>query len=213
MAQIYHWNVQGFRDSYEKYVYKQKGCKAKHIKSCVCTGKIATYCRQYFTSMKVFELRANSIIQHFNLSAGSRVLVAGCALGFLMEELQKLGMVPYGFDNSPYIQSLAKDIKNPEKVQFPIHDIDLASTTFVQDIQNATGHTTFDCVITEDVLPSFDDFTQIMTNCDLVSTKVAHIIDLDCGEAFTNKTAEEWIAVNPTHVWTNHSGDVLNANN
>ena len=213
MAQIYNWNVQGFRDSYEKYVYKQKGCKAKHIKSCVCTGKMATYCRQYFTSMKVFELRAQRIKAQFNLATGSRVLVAGCALGFLMEELQKLGMVVYVFDNSPYIQQLVNEPKNPEKVQFPIHNIDIASTNFISEIQEATGHTTFDCIITEDVLPSFDDFTQIITNCNSVSQKVFHIIDLDCGETFTNKTAAEWIDINPSHTWANHEGEVLNANN
>jgi 2-polyprenyl-3-methyl-5-hydroxy-6-metoxy-1,4-benzoquinol methylase len=213
MAQIYNWNVEGFRGAYEKYVYKQKGCKAKHIRSCVCTGKMATYCRQYFVSMKLFELRAKRIVQEMNLATGSRILVAGCALGFLMEELQKLGMVVYGFDSSPYIQQLAKDPKNSEKVQFPIHNIDIASTNFVQEIQTATGHTTFDCIVTEDVLPSFDEFTQIMINCNAVSQKVFHIVDLDCGDVFTNKTAVEWITVNPIHTWANHEGEVLNADN
>jgi hypothetical protein len=213
MAQIYNWNVDGFRNSYEKYVYKQKGCKAKHIKSCVCTGKMATYCRQYFTSMKMFDVRAQHIVTHFNLAAGSRVLVAGCALGFLMESLQKLGMVVYGFDNSSYIQLLTKDPKNPEKIQFPIHNIDIASTDFITEIQQATGHSTFDCIVTEDVLPSFNDFTQIITNCNSVSQKVFHIVDLDCGEVFTNKTVVEWIAVNPSHTWANHEGEVLNADN
>lgn len=213
MAQIYNWNVEGFRGAYEKYVYKQKGCKAKHIRSCVCTGKMATYCRQYFVSMKLFELRAKSIVQQMNLAVGSRILVAGCALGFLMEELQKLGMVVYGFDNSPYIQSLAKDPKNPEKVAFPIHNIDIASSRFVQDVQTATGHSTFDCVVTEDILPSFDTFSQIITNCDSVSQKTFHIVDLECGEDFTNKTEEEWIAVHPSHTWANLEGVVLNADN
>jgi 2-polyprenyl-3-methyl-5-hydroxy-6-metoxy-1,4-benzoquinol methylase len=163
--------------------------------------------------MKLFELRAKRIVQEMNLATGSRILVAGCALGFLMEELQKLGMVVYGFDSSPYIQQLAKDPKNSEKVQFPIHNIDIASTNFVQEIQTATGHTTFDCIVTEDVLPSFDEFTQIMINCNAVSQKVFHIVDLDCGDVFTNKTAVEWITVNPIHTWANHEGEVLNADN
>jgi len=213
MAQIYNWNLQGFHGAYEKYVYKQRGCKAKMIKNCVCNGRMATYCRQYFTSMKLFELRAQRIIQHFNLAPGSRILVGGCALGFLMEELQKLGMTVYGFDNSNYIQQLAKDPKNPEKIKFPIYDIDLASTNFAQEIQNTTGHSTFDCIVTEDVLPSFDEFSQIIANCNLISQKVFHIVDLDCGEDFTNKTSTEWIAINLSHTWANHEGVVLNANN
>jgi len=213
MAQIYNWNVQGFRNSYEKYYYKAQECKAKYIRHCGCTGRMETYTRNFFSSMKLFQTRATNIITHFNLVPGSRVLVAGCAFGFLMEELQKLGIVVYGFDNSPYIQQLASAPKNPIKVQFPIHNIDIASTNFTTQIQQATGHTTFDCIVTEDVLPSFDDFTQIMTNCNSVSQKVFHIVDLDCGEEFTNKTAAEWIAVNPSHTWANHEGVVLNANN
>lgn len=213
MTQIYNWNVQGFHGAYEKYVYKQRGCKAKLIKSCTCNGRMATYCRQYFTSMKPFEVRAQRIVQHFNLAVGSRILVAGCALGFLMEALQKLGMVVYGFDNSQYIQQLVNDPKNPEKVIFPIYNIDLTSNNFLQEIQQATGHTTFDCVITEDVLPSLGEFTQSINNCNAVSQKVFHIVDLDCGEEFTNKTATEWIAVNSSHTWANHEGLVLNADN
>ena len=213
MAQIYNWNVQGFRNSYEKYYYKQQECRAKLIRNCACTGRMETYSRNFFTSMKMFDIRAEHIVNHFNLAQGSRVLVAGCAFGFLMESLQKLGMVPYGFDNSPYIQQLAKDNKNPMKVQFPIHNIDIVSTNFVQDIQQETGHTIFDCIVTEDVLPSFDNFTQILTNCNSVSQKVFHIVDLECGEVFTNKTAAEWISVNPLHTWANHEGVVLNGNN
>lgn len=212
MAQIYTWNVQGFRNSYEKYYYKPKECRAKVIRNCACTGRMETYSRNFFTSMKLFEQRAHSIVEHFNLAAGSRVLVAGCAFGFLMEQLQKLGMIPYGFDNSTFIQQLASNPQNSQKVQFPIHNIDIASTKFVQEIQKATGHSTFDCVVTEDVLPSFDNFTQIITNCNAVSQKVFHIVDLECGEEFTNKTAQEWIAVNPSHKWANHEGVVLNAN-
>jgi 2-polyprenyl-3-methyl-5-hydroxy-6-metoxy-1,4-benzoquinol methylase len=212
MAQIYNWNVQGFRNSYEKYYYKQKECRAKYIRSCACTGRMETYSRNFFPTLRLFEIRAQHIVQHFNLSVGSRVLVGGCAFGFLMEELQKLGMVVYGFDNSPYIQQLSKAPNNPMKVQFPIHNIDIASTKFVQEIQKATGHTSFDCIVTEDVLSSFNEFTQIIQNCNAVSTRVAHIIDLDCSEEFTKKSASEWITVYPSHVWTNHIGEPLDAN-
>lgn len=213
MAQIYNWNVQGFRGAYEKYYYKARECRAKIIRNCSCTGRMETYSRNFFTSMKLFDHRAQYVVDHFQLAPGSRVLVAGCGFGFIMEGLQKLGMIPYGFDNSPYIQQLAKDRKNPMKIQFPVHNINIESTNFVQDIQQATGHTSFDCIITEDLLPSFDSFTQIINNCNAVSQKVFHIIDLECGEEFTNKTITDWIAVNPLHTWANNEGVVLNANN
>ena len=213
MTQIYNWNVQGFRNAYEKYFYRSRECKAKYIRNCSCTGRMETYSRDFFNTMRQFDIRAKHIVDHYNLQPGSNILVAGCAFGFLMESLQKLGMVVYGFDNSPYIQQLTKAPKNPMKVKFPIHNIDIESSTFLADVQDATNQIIFDCIVTEDVLPSFDDFTQIITNCNSVSNNVFHIIDLNCGEQFTNKTAQEWIDVYPHHTWANIDGEVLNANN
>lgn len=219
MAQIYKWDLQGWRDSYSKYVYIQKECGAKSIKICKCTGRIETYSRKYFHSMEIFRLRATNIINHLQLPQGSKVLVIGAAFGFLMEQLQKSGMVPYGLDNSQYIHQQINMPKNPNKVVFPIHDIDVTSNTFTQQVQSMMGLSKFDCVITEDVLTSHNTFTEILNNCEAVldTTKskkhIVHLVDLTAGPMFTVKSSQDWVAVQPTHIWTDIAGEVLNVNN
>lgn len=219
MAQIYTWDLQGWRDSYSKYVYIQKECGAKNIKICKCTGRIETYSRNYFRSMEIFRLRATNIVNHLQLPQGSKILVVGTAFGFLMEQLQKLGMVPYGLDNSNYIQQQVNMPKNPQRIQFPIHDIDVTSNTFVQQVQSKIGISKFDCIITEDVLTSHDTFTTILNNCeavlDVTKTKkhIVHLVDLTAGPMFMIKSTHDWIAVQPQHTWTDIAGEVLNADN
>ncbi len=219
MAQIYTWDLQGWRDSYSKYVYIQKECGAKSIKICKCTGRIETYARKYFHSMEIFRLRATHIVNHLQLPQNSKILVVGCAFGFLMEQLQKIGMVPYGLDNSNYIHQQVNMPKNPQKLVFPIHDIDATSNTFVQQVQSKMGLSQFDCVITEDVLTSHDTFTSILNNCEAVlnpiksKKHIVHLVDLTSGEMFTRKTPEHWVAVQPNHTWTDIAGEVLNVNN
>jgi len=219
MAQIYRWDLQGFRDSYLKYYYLQKECGASHIKLCKCTGRMETYSRKFFTSMELFRLRATNIAVGTQMPVGSSILVAGAALGFLMEEFEKLGMKVHGFDNSNYIQQQIRLPKNPNDVKFPIHDIDLLSNTFVNQIRTATGVQHFDYIITEDVLTSHDSFDEIMNKCETLlkptkpKTNIIHLVDLTPGLTFTKKTVAEWITVEPTHTWTDTSGEILNANN
>lgn len=218
MAQIYTWDLQGWRDSYSKYVYIQRECGAKTIQICKCTGRIETYSRKYFSSMEIFRLRATNIVNRLKLPPGSKILVIGTAFGFLMEQLKTLGMIPYGLDNSQYIHQQINLPKNPHRVQFPIHDIDVTSTTFVQQVQSKMGISKFDCIITEDVLTSHNTFTTILNNCESIldtsKTKnhIVHLLDLTAGPKFTVKSISDWIIVQPQHTWTDIAGEVLNAN-
>jgi 2-polyprenyl-3-methyl-5-hydroxy-6-metoxy-1,4-benzoquinol methylase len=219
MAQIYKWDLQGFRDSYSKYVYIQKECGQSRIQLCKCTGRIETYSRKFFSSNELFRLRATNIALTAQMAVGSTVLVAGAAFGFLMEEFEKLGMHVYGFDNSQYIHQQIRLPKNPNQVQFSIHNIDLLSSTFTTQIQLATGRTHFDFIITEDLLTSHDTFDVITHNCESVLTplkpksNIIHLIDLTPGLNFTKKSEEEWVNVEPSHSWVNMSGEILNGNN
>jgi 2-polyprenyl-3-methyl-5-hydroxy-6-metoxy-1,4-benzoquinol methylase len=178
-----------------------------------------TYSRKFFTSNELFRLRATNIAIGAKMTVGSTVLVAGAALGFLMEELEKLGMKVHGFDNSNYIHQQIRLPKNPNDVKFPIHDIDLLSNTFTNQIRTATKVQHFDFIITEDVLTSHDSFDVILRNCESVlaptkpKSNIIHLVDLTPGLHFTKKSATEWIAVEPTHSWTDASGELLNGNN
>lgn len=219
MAQIYTWDLQGWRDSYSTYLYIQKECGAKHVRICKCTGRIETYSRKFFTSMAMFTVRARNIVNQLQLAQGSKILVIGVAFGFLMEELEKLGMIVYGLDNSHYIHQQINLPKNPQKVKYPIKNIDATSSTFVNEVHAGMGVSQFDCIITEDVLTSHDTFNEIFDNCESVLhpskplSRIVHLVDLTPGEQFTRKSSIEWVASRSTHTWVDTAGVLLNANN
>jgi 2-polyprenyl-3-methyl-5-hydroxy-6-metoxy-1,4-benzoquinol methylase len=209
MAQIYTWDRQGFQDSYWRYFYKIRGCGAATKSNCRCNDTYVTYSRQFFDTNDLFKERAEHIIEKLNLPQGSSILVVGCALGYLMEEFQKLKMISYGFDNSNYINGA----KGKEKVKFDIPNIDILSNTIKQDLTKAFKISEFDCVITEDVLPSHDSFDKIFSNCELVlktehpKSRVVHIVQTESPAPYTSYTLDEWKQLNINHTWLNQNGD------
>jgi 2-polyprenyl-3-methyl-5-hydroxy-6-metoxy-1,4-benzoquinol methylase len=210
MAQLYTWDRQGFENAYWTYYYKIRGCGASAPRNCRCHDTHVSYSKKFFDELGrgMFVERATNIVSLLGLQRGETVLVAGCALGYLMEELKILGMIPYGFDNSTYIRG----IKNAEKVKFDIPSIDLLSDTFVYDLNREFKVAQFDCVITEDVLPSYDDYTTMLNNCELVlksnlpKTRIVHIVHENANAPFSSKTMSQWRQIKPEHTWLNENG-------
>lgn len=209
MAQIYTWDRQGFEGAYWRYYYKIRGCGASTKSNCKCNDTYITYSRNFFETNDMFRERAEKVIKAINLPQGSSVLVMGCGLGYIMEELQKLRMIPYGFDNSNYI----KGVKNQEKVKFEIPDIDALSNNIKQELNRSFGVSEFDCVITEDLLPSHDSYDKIFSNCESVlktgvsKKRIVHIVQTDSEAPFASHTLTEWKNFNQNHTWLNQNGD------
>lgn len=209
MAQIYTWDRQGFESTYWKYVYKLKGCGAATPRNCRCHDAYTTYTRTFFDSMSMFYERAVKIKTKLNLPDNSTVLVVGCALGFLMEQMQRVKLVPYGFDNSTYINGA----KGKERVTFDIPNIDILSNTVAADLNRAFKINKFDCVVTEDVLPSHDSYTEILNNCEsllkpgLPSSRVVHIVETNVEPPFIKKSLNDWKFVRPQHTWLDQNGN------
>ena len=209
MAQIYTWNKEGFENSYWKYFYKLRGCGASRAHNCRCTDTYITYSRNFFETNEMFKERATKVVNKLSLPVGSKVLVVGAALGYIMEEFKKLGMEPYGIDNSQYIKS----IKNKEKVKFDIDDIDITDNNFMNSMNRLVGVTQFDCIVTEDVLPSHDNWTKIFQNCEAVlkpelnKNRIVHIVEVNASGDFVSKTHEQWAALNTNHTWLDQNGN------
>ena len=209
MAQIYTWNKDGFENAYWKYYYKVRGCGASHARTCRCNDTYITYSRNFFETNDMFKERAVKVVNHLSLPAGSTILVVGCALGYLMEELQKLGMVCYGIDNSTYIKS----IKHKEKVQFDIHDVNIYANNFLTEMNREVKATQFDCIITEDVLPSHDSWATIFNNCELVlkpglnKDRIVHIVQVNATGGLISKTLGQWKDLRNTYTWMDQNGN------
>lgn len=209
MAQIYTWDRQGFENAYWKYTYKLKGCGAATPRNCRCHDTYSTYSNEFFESKSMFYERALKIKTRLNLADNSSVLVVGCALGYLMEQMERVKLVPYGFDNSTYISGA----KGKEKVKFNIPNIDILSNNILNDVNRAYGFNKFDCVITEDVLPSHDSWNQILNNCELLlkdglpKNRVVHIVEVNVESPFIKKSLEEWKLINNYHTWLDQNGN------
>lgn len=190
-------------------IYKLRGCGAAMPRNCKCQTTFISYSRKFFETNSLFNERARKVIQKLDLPKGSTVLVVGCALGYLMDEFERLGMVPYGFDNSTYIIGL----KNKEKVRHEIPNIDILSNNIASQVNTHFGTNKFDCIVTEDVLPSHNSFNEIFTNCELLlktdkpKTNIVHIVQENAESPFTSKTMQQWTELKPTHTWLNQNGN------
>lgn len=209
MTQIYTWDRNGFENAYWKYFYRIRGCGASHARTCKCTDTYISYSRNFFETNDMFKERAVKLVNAISLPTGSKVLVVGCALGYLMDELVKLGMECHGIDNSQYIKS----IKHKEKVNQTIDDVSIISHNFMTEMTREVGVTQFDCVITEDVLPSHDSWITIFNNCEAVlkpnlnKNRIVHIVEVNAGAGFTSKTLAQWEALKPEHTWLDQNGN------
>lgn len=228
---VYNWDLNGFETAYNKYYYMESlnNCDGDghdedgHFHdtlrecgkaSCICAfeDELITYSRLFFESNPIFKHRADNIIKLLNLPIGSTVLVAGCAFGHLLEELSERKMYPYGFDNSEYIQ-----FNIDTEAKFPIHNIDILDTNFVNLIRESTGVMYFDCIITEDLLPTYNNvdnsYNKIFTNLELLLkpnkplTNIIHIIDENSGHPLIEMNLDLWKEFNPTHRWLNYYGE------
>lgn len=209
MMQVYQWDKAGFENAYWRYAYKLRGCGTARPHWCKCNDRYISYSREFFETNAMFTERAIKIINKLSLPQGSEIFVVGCALGYLQEELNRMGMVAYGCDSSQYIHS----IKNKEKATVDIIDADIGDANFISKLDKTLGKTKFDCVITEDVLPSYNSYTSILANCesllkDGVNRKnIVHVVETAVGAPMVSRTLVEWTAIRFDHTWLNGSGD------
>lgn len=222
----YNWDEQGFKKTYYRYrhdpVYPSgwTRCPKNEMLYCKCTNPQTlpepsrsslddrynmTYCRAFFDDYPLFSERAVNLISALSLAEGTTILVAGCAFGYLVEELNKREMIAYGFDNSRYIQQ-----KKRLESTIAVHDIDLGSRNFVSEVRRKTKINRFDYIITEDVLTSFADaeLDPLLDNCNLIADNVVHIVAQEAFPEFNVKTLTQWRAIRPSHTWLSFKGTV-----
>lgn len=211
--QTYTWDKAGFEASYAKHYYKLRGCGAVHRKSCACTDSVITYSRTFFEDDNIFKLRAEKIDALINPNAGTNVLVLGCALGFLMEELNSRGFNVWGVDNSQYIHTIKNQPDNRNRLA--IHNVSVLDNNFITEVKRLCKVNYFDVIITEDLLTSHDEFASIITKCEQLldtaapKTNIIHIVDLTTNPPFTVKSAADWKATAPQHCWMDSFGNIL----
>jgi hypothetical protein len=226
---IYTWDLKGFEKAYRKYYYMPhlSGCvdgvdEHGHFHdtqnecgraSCICAfeDEMITYSKLFFEKDPIFKHRAENLISELNIPAGSKIFVGGCGFGYIMEQLADKRMNVWGCDNSPYIQ-----LNIDTEASYPIYNIDLLDSNFVDLVRQDTGVYYFDYVITEDVLTSYSEesYPTFFTNLESIlhpnkpKKNVIHIVDINCGDMFIQKSLQDWSLVNEDHTWLNHEAKI-----
>lgn len=122
-----------------------------------------------------FSHRAKMLDERFSQYRDSRVLIAGCGWGYLLDELEKLGWERvYGFDASGYAVHEAAVRELPAPV---------SSRVFHHDITVGPPHgDAYSLIVTENVLPCAEDEAEALLMVENlkrrleVSGEMVHII-------------------------------------
>jgi hypothetical protein len=209
---IYNWDLEGFENAYSKYYYMPhlSNCEdgvdehghfhdTQHEcgrASCVCAfeDEMITYSRLFFEQDPIFRNRAKNLIEELNIQAGSKIFVGGCGFGYLMEALADKRMNVWGCDNSSYIQ-----LNIDTESSYPIHNIDLLDLDFIEKIRQETGVYYF-----EESYSLFFSNLEGILNPNKQKKNIVHIVDVNCGSMFVQKSIQDWNIVNSDHTWLNH---------
>lgn len=138
-------------------------------------------CYTYFPEHTI---RAEYIIDNYGLC---KIVVWGCAFGYLVDELTKLGADAAGFDASRYAIGRGKEL-------LP----DIADKLHIGDCRYAI-YSHYDLCVTEDMLPCFNDreLPFMLPKLRIASDKVLHIVTphehgTDHDIRINWKTLDEW---------------------
>lgn len=173
------------------------------------------YRRYPFFAERVAEIRTR-------FPASTKVLVAGCGWGFLLDEAAALGVEAWGMDASSYAISKAQEVlAEPVRSRVVLGDVtNEAQVNNMRNLAGMRGQQKFDLCITEDLLPVLTD-AEVATALPLlrnVSSFMLHIIT--CSKADDGPTQRhpelnwklqsEWKAlVSPDLTFDAETGEVV----
>jgi len=175
---------------------------------------------QILGELSEYEKRVD-VLETLGIQPTDRILIAGCAFGFLIEILKERGYPNvYGVDSSSHIESNLGAVADGDSV---IISDDITGVGRVKSaLKKATGEDEFNWVISESVLESYEDneitvitgsIATYMYNTEPASQAVHFVMDVidiaypdkSIDPAFNQKTLEEWNAMNPDQTWVSYS--------
>ncbi len=169
-----------------------------------------------------FNTRVTNLVSLFSIQPADRIIVQGCGLGFLIEAFKSAGFPNcFGLDNSPHVSSLRSEHAQAETVLIE-RDINGGPPMRAQ-LAIQTGGDTFDWVITESVVESYEDaeLAELMDSAEEVldpahnEDHIIHMVmvvrdptrpDKSIGPQFNQKTLAGWKAIRPAHSWVDYVG-------
>lgn len=112
-------------------------------------------------------------------AAGNKIGVAGCAWGYLVDELRKRGREAYGFDAASYATLKWAQIRPAETTRVVVADARTRTqmTSFRTTTAGMAGAALIPLVVTEDLLPCLTDaeVTTVLAELRRIAAKLVHI--------------------------------------
>ena len=175
-----------------------------------------TYSREFFANKNTFARRAQALTE---MKLESPILIVGCGIGLLNEELANAGIASYGLEPSSWMW--AQMLRRPPTVIEPqgmspnpsfehmiIKDW-VESSTLESSLTRAGAPTYFSTVVDEDACTAHSDseLNEFMSGLDRLGDRVIHFVstlnvESGPGDSSQNwKTINEWEQVAPNHTW------------
>lgn len=141
---------------------------------------------------------AKKLVDTHNIT-NLKVLEIGCAKGFMVQDLNDMGVNAFGLDVSDYAINTAPDSATTVRP-------DLAIKFFVGDMRTALaqfGRNEFDLVYSMRTLECIDDtdLPDIITELNRIAKKQIHVLDEFSGDQsgaaqyYNGKVIEDWVAM------------------
>jgi len=178
----------------------------------------------YSDDMTLYEHRWSQLTSLFTIPTIDRILIGGCAFGWLIEVAKDAGWPNvYGIDNSPYVVSAKNNESLPGQTELR-GDVVLVEENFTgggaikNALKQATGDREFDWIITESVLESYSDAElpvalnaaeSVLYNS-ASESQIIHLVSPMRGgitgdSSMYWRTLIEYAAFAPTHTWVDIS--------
>lgn len=159
--------------------------------------EVRTYGRVFYGEGLEPRFRARvRLLMDLGMAPGDRVLVVGCAYGFLIEALLDEGIDAYGIDSSPYVHDHLREQARPDVAGRIVRGTpgpELGSYDWVVDEDAANSQT-------DDELAGFH---AALEACAPSKARVVHMVSCGAyGDSAVNwKDLEGWRATAPDHHW------------
>lgn len=168
----------------------------------------------YDDNMTAYQERFDNLTALFSMATGDRIIFAGCGLGFTIEPFIDAGFTEiWGLDSSSYIDSV--------KATESRGDVEIIDEEFKNSGQlNAkliavTGANNFKWIITESVLESYEDGSEMDEILDAAEVGLTNGEPLDqiihmvypppgVGLQFNQNSLAEWKALRPAHSFVDY---------
>ncbi len=168
-------------------------------------------------SLSLYAERRDRLIADYGIQPSESILVAGGGYGFLAEVFLSAGYGRvYSLDGSAVVEAgmaaeTAPEVV-PRMVAVPIQGA--ASTraalkVATKAIEGPPGYSTFDWVVTEDLLPGYStaEVGVILDACEVGLdgtdlARIVHLVTTPLPPPWTDLSLEDWAALRPAHSWT-----------